>query len=100
MRALWRVDGPALLVEPRARMTSENARYALRVLLDHGGIERAIVVASIRHRIRVPFFFKRLYDEHGIGVAYEFVWRPFPGPRIWLLEAGGLALMWRHRRGG
>jgi uncharacterized SAM-binding protein YcdF (DUF218 family) len=98
MRQLWRPAGPDLLVEPCARTTAENAAYSLRLLLDHGGIDRATIVCSIRHRIRVPFFFGDLFPANGLGVRYEFVWRPFPGAGIWLQEAGGLALMARHRR--
>jgi hypothetical protein len=35
---------------------------------------------------------------HGLEVECDFVWRPFPPLRIWALEAGGLALMSKHRR--
>ena len=97
MRALWTLDGPELVVEPQARMTSENAAYSLLLLLGRG-IDRATVVCSIRHRLRVPYLFGRLFRSHGVEVGYEFVTWPLPRPRTWIGEAGGLVLMRRHRR--
>jgi uncharacterized SAM-binding protein YcdF (DUF218 family) len=98
MRRLWGLDGPDLLVEPCATNTAENAAYSLRLLLAHGGIDAVTVVCAIRHAVRVPFLFGRLFREHGLRVGYDFVWRPFPPLGVWLLEAGGLALMFEHRR--
>ena len=98
MRALWRVPGPELLVEPQARNTAENAVYSLRLLLDRGGIERVTVVCARHHRLRVPYMFGELYRGHGITVSYEYVDRPRPRPRVLLREAGAIALMRRHRR--
>lgn len=97
MRELWQTPGPKLLVEQRARNTAENAAYSLLLLRGHG-IDRATIVCSIRHRIRVPYLFGALFREHRIEPGYEFVSRPLPPPRVWLLEAGGLVLMRRHRR--
>ena len=98
MRALW--DPPNLLLDPDARNTAENASNALRLLLEHGGVDHATVVCSIRHRIRVPYFFGELFRRHGIAVDYEFVRRPLPTPRIWLEELVALALMRGQRPRG
>lgn len=95
MRELW--DPPGLLLEPHARNTAENAVNSLQLLLEHGGVDRATVVCSIRHRIRVPYFFGRLFERHGIAVDYDYVRRPLPRPRIWLEELVALLVM-RHQR--
>ena len=97
MRDLWTVPGPALVIEPRARNTAENAVYSLALLRERG-IVKATVVCAVNHRIRVPFFFGDLFRSHGIDVAYEYVTRPLARPRVWLREAGAIALMWPQRR--
>jgi hypothetical protein len=100
MRALWTRDDADVLIEPNARMTAENATNSLGVLLEHGGIDRATIVCSIRHRVRVPYFFGALFESRGIAVDYEFVRRPLPRPRIWLEELVALAVMRRQRPRG
>jgi hypothetical protein len=98
MIAIW--DGPptvAVLREPCAIDTSENATRSLAVLRSFGHFERAIVVCSIRHALRVPFFFHPLFAQDQISVRYAFVWRPFPGPRIWCDELGGITRMFGDR---
>jgi uncharacterized SAM-binding protein YcdF (DUF218 family) len=98
MRELWAGPPRELVLEPRARNTAENAVYSLRVLLERGDVESATVVCSVRHRVRVPYFFGRLFREHGIEAGYDFVRRPLPAPGRWLEELVGLALMRKHRR--
>jgi len=98
MRSLWTTPGPELILEPRARNTAENASYSLALLLEHGGVDAATIVCSIRHRIRVPYLFGALFRQNGIEPSYEFVRRPLPPPGIWFQEAVGLALMPKHRR--
>jgi uncharacterized SAM-binding protein YcdF (DUF218 family) len=97
MRALWREPERELVVEPQARNTAENAACSLPLLLERE-ISTATVVCALNHRIRVPFFFGRLYRSHGIDVSYEYVARPLARPRVWLREAGAIALMWSQRR--
>jgi uncharacterized SAM-binding protein YcdF (DUF218 family) len=97
MRDLWAAPGPELVVEPRARNTAENAVYSLELVRERG-IGKATVVCAINHRIRVPFFFGGLYRSQGIDVGYEYVSRPLARPRVWLREAGAIALMWHQRR--
>lgn len=94
MIALW--DGPddvLVLREPYAVDTAENATRCLALLRRVGGFRRVVVVCSIRHVLRVPFFFSALYRQYGISVSYEVVWRPWPPPRIWLDELGGITRM-------
>jgi uncharacterized SAM-binding protein YcdF (DUF218 family) len=99
MAAAWqgRRDVP-LLVEPLAVNTAENAARSLRVIAEIDGASEVVVVCSIRHALRVPFFFDALYRRLGYAVAYRYVTLPAPSLRLWRAELSSITRMARDRR--
>jgi uncharacterized SAM-binding protein YcdF (DUF218 family) len=72
MREIWAGPDVALVVEPTAAVTAENAARTLPLLLERG-IERAIVVCAPLHLYRARFFFSRLYGTAGIATEFRTV---------------------------
>jgi uncharacterized SAM-binding protein YcdF (DUF218 family) len=99
MRDAWqgRWDVP-LLVEPHAVNTAENAVRSLGLISGIAQAEEVVVVCSVRHALRVHFFFDGLYERHGYRVAYRYVVRPAPSPALWAHEASSITRMVRDRR--
>lgn len=96
---LWK--GPpdiSLIREPHAANTAENATRSLALIRELPAIREIIVVCSVRHMIRVPFFFRALYRAAGLRVRYSIVWCPFPPAQIWAEELRGIVRMMRDRR--
>jgi uncharacterized SAM-binding protein YcdF (DUF218 family) len=75
MRAAWRGPDVELVEEPTARFTAENAARTLPLLVDRR-IARAVIVCAPLHVVRARFFFRRLYEAHGIQA--EFAVAPVP----------------------
>jgi uncharacterized SAM-binding protein YcdF (DUF218 family) len=87
MRDAWRGPDVALVVEPTARTTAENASRTLPLLLERG-VGRAVVVCSLPHLPRARFFFRRLYAERGVATEFRAVGTvPRPTAVAWELAA-------------
>jgi hypothetical protein len=99
MRDAWqgRWDVP-LLLEPLAVNTAENAVRSLLVIRRLAHVEEVVVVCSLRHALRVHFFFDRLYRRHGYRVGYRYVLRPAPSSALWAAELSSITRMVRDRR--
>lgn len=88
----------ALLREPSATNTAENAVRSLQLLHTIDGGSEVIAVCSIRHFPRARFFFNRLYNQHGYTISYRYVASPIPSPRLVLAELSSITRMARDRR--
>jgi hypothetical protein len=83
----------ALIREPRARNTAENATRCLELVKSLDGVSEVVVVCSIRHFPRVRYLFGRLYASEGIAVRYSYVTSPLPSGRLVWHELGSLTRM-------
>jgi uncharacterized SAM-binding protein YcdF (DUF218 family) len=72
MKDAWRGRDVELVVEPTAKHTGENASRTLP-LLRARGIERAVVVCTATHSLRVRLLFNRIYGAHGVAVRYRLI---------------------------
>jgi uncharacterized SAM-binding protein YcdF (DUF218 family) len=70
MRDVWRGRDVALVVEPTATTTAQNASRTLPLLLERG-VRRAVVVCAPLHVPRARFFFSRVYGAAGVEVAFR-----------------------------
>ena len=68
----------ALLREPHAVNTAENAVRSLELVRAIEGASEVVLVCSIRHFPRVRFFFGGLYRRYGYRTRYRYVVRPLP----------------------
>jgi uncharacterized SAM-binding protein YcdF (DUF218 family) len=96
MHALWRGRDVEVVLETTASTTAENAARALPLLLAHG-VEHVMVVCAPLHAYRVRWFFRRLYDAHGIRVTVHPA-RLMPTPAALAWELGALAVRSRQLR--
>jgi hypothetical protein len=99
MVAEWK--GPrnvALIREPRATNTAENAVRSLQLLRTIEGRSGVITICSILHYPRVRFLFDRLYKRHGYSITYCYVASPIPSPKVLLTELSSVTRMIRDRR--
>ena len=99
MRDAWqgRWDVP-LLVEPLAVNTAENAVRSLALISRLAHVEEVVVVSSVRHALRVHFFFDALYRRYGYRIGYRYVLRPAPSSALWAHEISSITRMARDRR--
>jgi uncharacterized SAM-binding protein YcdF (DUF218 family) len=88
----------ALLREPRAVNTAENAVRSLELVRAIDGTSEVVLVCSIRHFPRVRFFFGRLYRRHGYVTRYRYVVWPLPSPGLIGHELASIFRMVRDRR--
>jgi uncharacterized SAM-binding protein YcdF (DUF218 family) len=88
----------ALLREPQAVNTAENAVRSLELVRAIEGASEVVLVCSIRHFPRVRFFFDRLYRRHGYVTRYRYVFRPLPSLPLVRHELASIARMARDRR--
>src|SRR4051794_1915907 len=72
----------ALLREPRAVNTAENAVRSLAIVQAIEGASEGVLVCSIRHFPRVRFFFGGLYRRFRYRPPYFLVWRPPTAPPL------------------
>ena len=87
MRALWRGPQVELLVEPSASNTAENAARSLAFLRERG-ITRVVVVSAPLHLYRARWFFRRVYESHGIQTTFRAARSlPTPSAAVWELVA-------------
>jgi uncharacterized SAM-binding protein YcdF (DUF218 family) len=88
----------ALLREPRAINTAENAVRSLALVQTIDGASEVVLVCSIRHFPRVRFLFDRLYRRYGYATRYCYVASPLPSLRLVLHELLSITRMARDRR--
>jgi uncharacterized SAM-binding protein YcdF (DUF218 family) len=88
----------ALLREPRAVNTAENAVRSLEIVRAIEGASEVVLVCSIRHFPRVRFFFGGLYRRYGYRTRYRYVVRPLPSLPLVRHELSSIARMGRDRR--
>ncbi len=88
----------ALIREPHAVNTAENAVRSLELVRTIDGASEVVLVCSIRHFPRARFLFDRLYRSHGYATRYRYVVRPLPSLPLWHHELMSIARMARDRR--
>jgi uncharacterized SAM-binding protein YcdF (DUF218 family) len=88
----------ALIREPQAVNTAENAVRSLALVKAIEGASEVVLVCSIRHFPRVRFLFDRLYRRHGYVTRYRYVFRPLPSLPLIVRELWSIARMTRDRR--
>ena len=88
----------ALIREPHAVNTAENAVRSLELVRAIDGASEVVLVCSIRHFPRVRFLFDRLYRRHGYATRYRYVVRPLPSLPLVRHELSSIARMARDRR--
>lgn len=88
----------ALIREPRAINTAENAVRSLELVRAIEGASEVVLVCSIRHFARVHFFFGRLYRRYGYRTRYRYVLRPLPSLPLVRHELSSITRMARDRR--
>ena len=94
-------NGPrdfALLREPRAVNTAENAVRSLELVRTIEGASEVVLVCSIRHFPRARFMFAELYRSYGYAIRYRYVVRPLPSLPLVRHELRSIARMVRDRR--
>jgi uncharacterized SAM-binding protein YcdF (DUF218 family) len=88
----------ALIREPHAVNTAENAVRSLALVETIAEVSEVVLVCSIRHFPRVRFLFGRLYRRHGYAIRYRYVMRPLPSLPLVLREVSSITRMVRDRR--
>jgi hypothetical protein len=88
----------ALIREPRATDTAENAVRSLALVRTIEGASEVVLVCSIRHFPRVRFLFGRLYRRHGYTMRYRYVVWPLPSLPLVLREVSSITRMAQDRR--
>ena len=88
----------ALIREPQAVNTAENAVRSLALVQTIEGASEVVLVCSIRHFPRARFLFDRLYRRHGYATRYRYVVRPLPSLPLVRRELWSIARMARDRR--
>jgi uncharacterized SAM-binding protein YcdF (DUF218 family) len=88
----------ALLCEPRAVNTAENAVRSLELVRTIEGASEVVLVCSIRHFPRVRFLFDRVYRSRGYRTRYRHVFWPLPSLRLVGHELCSITRMARDRR--
>jgi uncharacterized SAM-binding protein YcdF (DUF218 family) len=96
MRELWRGPKVELVVEPTAATTAQNAARTLPLLLERR-IEHAVIVCAPLHRYRAAWFFRGLYEAHGIETSFRAA-RIAPTPFALAWELGALSVRSRQLR--
>ncbi len=89
----------ALLREPHASNTAENAVRSLALVRTLEGASEVVLVCSIRHFPRVRFFFRRLYRRYGLvdRATATSCGRSRRRPLVWH-ELSSITRMARDRR--
>jgi uncharacterized SAM-binding protein YcdF (DUF218 family) len=99
MAAEWRGRRDvALIREPQAVNTAENAVRSLALVRELEGASEVVLVCSIRHFPRVRFLFNRLYRSHGSMTRYRWVAWPPPSLALVWHELKSITRMARDRR--
>jgi uncharacterized SAM-binding protein YcdF (DUF218 family) len=88
----------ALIREPYASNTAENAVRSLALVQKLEGASEVVLICSIRHFPRARFFFRRLYRGYGLAIRYRYVVRPFPSLSLLAHELSSITRMGRDRR--
>jgi uncharacterized SAM-binding protein YcdF (DUF218 family) len=88
----------ALIREPRAVNTAENAVRSLALVQAIEEVSEVVLVCSVRHFPRVRFLFERLYRRHGYETGYRYVVWPLPSLPLVVRELWSITRMARDRR--
>jgi hypothetical protein len=88
----------ALIREPTATNTAENAVRTFQLVCALEGVSEVLVVCATHHLLRVRFFFGELFRRHGYGVAYRPVGWPLPPPALLLHEGSSMSRMRTDRQ--
>ena len=88
----------ALIREPHAVNTAENAVRSLELVCTIEGASEVVLVCSIRHFPRARFLFARIYRRYGYVIRCRYVIRPLPSPALVWHELCSIARMERDRR--
>ena len=88
----------ALIREPQAVNTAENAVRSLALVQAIEGASEVVLVCSIRHFPRVRFLFARPYRRSGYAIRYRYVFRPLPSLPLLRHELSSITRMARDRR--
>jgi uncharacterized SAM-binding protein YcdF (DUF218 family) len=96
MRELWCDDASELVLEETASTTAENAARTLPIVRERA-VARVTVVCTPLHLYRARWFFRRLYEPHGIETRFE-VPRILPTPSSLAWELGALTVRSRQLR--
>ena len=88
----------ALIREPRAVNTAENAVRSLELVRTIEGASEVVLVCSIRHFPRARFMFAQLYRRYGYAIRYRYVIWPLPSLPLVRHELRSIARMARDRR--
>lgn len=88
----------ALIQEPLATNTAENAVRSFDLVRRLDGASEVTVVCSIRHLPRVRFFFDRLFRGYGYALGYRCVAWPTPSPKLIQAELASISRMAADRR--
>jgi uncharacterized SAM-binding protein YcdF (DUF218 family) len=88
----------ALIREPTATNTAENAVRTFQLVSALEGVSEVLVVCAAHHLLRVRFFFGELFRRHGYRVAYRPVGWPLPPPGLLLHEGSSISRMRTDRQ--
>jgi hypothetical protein len=88
----------ALIREPAATNTAENAIRSLQLVRELEGVSEVYVICAIHHLFRVRFFFGELFRRHGYEIFYRPVAWPFALPQLLLHEGSSISRMRTDRR--
>jgi uncharacterized SAM-binding protein YcdF (DUF218 family) len=96
MQALWPRAEEELALEETASSTAENAARTLPLVRERG-VHYVTVVCTPLHLYRARWFFRRLYEAHGIQTSFEAP-RILPTPSSLMWELGALTVRTRQLR--
>ena len=88
----------ALIREPTATNTAENAVRSLQLVRELEGVSEVFVICAIHHLFRVRFLFGELFRRHGYEIGYQPVAWPLALPRLLLHEGSSISRMRTDRR--
>jgi uncharacterized SAM-binding protein YcdF (DUF218 family) len=88
----------ALIREPTATNTAENAVRSFQLVRSLEGVSSVLVVCSIHHLFRVRYFFGELFRQRGYEIGYRPGAWPVPLPGLLLHEASSITRMRADRR--
>ena len=96
MLDLWPFNDGVVALEETASTTAENAARTLPLVRERG-VDRVTVVCTPLHLYRARWFFRRLYEPHGIETRFEAP-RILPTPSSLAWEVGALTVRSRQLR--
>ena len=86
------VPEAAIIVEPQADSTYDNAVYSKNLVVQYG-MHSAIIVSSDSHMQRVRFIFDRIYSGTGVKLVYCAAPERNFDPRQWWRSGKGIVIV-------